>query len=82
MVGFTISVEGYTMHLIQVDGGSEVAEAKEAASVGIVYPGERVDIVVERIPWFAEGNPVIRIEMDDEYDSVCNTIREIALTWS
>jgi hypothetical protein len=62
------------MHLIQVDGGSEVAEGNYAASVGVVYPGERVDVVVERIPWYAEGNSVIRIELDAEYDSVCNNI--------
>jgi hypothetical protein len=79
MAGFTISITGYSMHLIQVDGGGEVVDSNDAAFVGIVYPGERVDIIVERIPWHEESKSAIMIELDPEYDSMCDTVLKISV---
>ena len=51
---------------VQVDGGNEI-DATEADSVGILYPGERVDILAYRITGLEGGNPSFHVEFDQEY---------------
>lgn len=47
------------MRVIAVDGGYPVAEDSPiTSSVGVLYPGERVDLVVERLfPRTSDNNP-------------------------
>jgi FtsP/CotA-like multicopper oxidase with cupredoxin domain len=46
IAGFTITLDGAIIRPVRVDGGFDVhSEATE--TVGILYPGERVDIDVE-----------------------------------
>lgn len=66
MVGYTISLIGYSIKVIQVDGGSTISGAPNALSVGILYPGERMDVIVERSPDFDEHTAALRVEMDSE----------------
>ncbi|KAM0490723.1 hypothetical protein ACHAP8_011268 [Fusarium lateritium] len=64
IAGFTMRIRGAMMRPIRVDGGFDVhSEATEA--VGILYPGERVDIDVE---WKDDlpQNSWLTIYMDDE----------------
>lgn len=35
------------MTVIQLDGGGEISNAHVAESVGILYPAERVDVILE-----------------------------------
>jgi hypothetical protein len=79
MVGYSISITGCIMYIIQVDGGSEVSNGHSATSIGILYPGERVDIIVERTPRFDKSNAAISIEFDAEYGSVGENVRETIL---
>lgn len=46
VAGFSVSVSEALLQPIQVDGGSGV-QAPAAHSLGIVYPGERVDVVLQ-----------------------------------
>lgn len=47
LTGFSLITTGYTMTLVQVDGGNAV-EATRSETVGILYPGERMDLILER----------------------------------
>jgi hypothetical protein len=35
------------MTVLQIDGGNDIARSPESSSVGILYPGERMDLIVE-----------------------------------
>ncbi|KAK5710203.1 hypothetical protein LTR17_019093 [Elasticomyces elasticus] len=48
-IGVSVSVEGYSMTLLTVDGGSAALSQNSASGVGILYPGERVDVLLEVI---------------------------------
>ncbi|XP_044717680.1 multicopper oxidase domain-containing protein [Hirsutella rhossiliensis] len=76
--GLTLSLTHGTMRLIAVDGGGPVsASTPAAAAIGVLYPGERMDLVVDRrIPMAAssahvahrvDGDPPrLRIALDKE----------------
>jgi hypothetical protein len=53
------------MKLFRVDGGHPVSAAPVADSLGILYPGERMDVIVE---WCdLEGAlPLLKIQLDRE----------------
>ncbi|KAF5987243.1 L-ascorbate oxidase [Fusarium coicis] len=64
VAGLSLSVSGATIRPVNVDGGFAVkAEATE--TVGILYPGERVDLEVEWKENY-EGNRWLTVYMDDE----------------
>ncbi|KAK5679554.1 hypothetical protein LTS10_008375 [Elasticomyces elasticus] len=46
-IGVSVFVEGYSMTLLAVDGGSPALSQNPASGVGILYPGERVDVLLE-----------------------------------
>jgi hypothetical protein len=48
LTGFTLSVPQAGMRVIQVDGGNPVTKTPRAESVGVLYPGERLDLIAER----------------------------------
>ncbi|OBS29624.1 hypothetical protein FPOA_03562 [Fusarium poae] len=64
IAGFTIRMDSATMRPVRVDGGFDV-HSKTTEAVGILYPGERVDIDVE---WKDDHpqNRWLTIYMDDE----------------
>jgi FtsP/CotA-like multicopper oxidase with cupredoxin domain len=64
IAGFTISVDGASLEAVAVDASTNV-EARPARSIGVVYPGERVDVV---LAWTDSGTigPKMRIDLDDE----------------
>ncbi|KAL7948812.1 multicopper oxidase [Trichoderma barbatum] len=57
VAGLTLGVDGASLQPMQVDGGCKV-DSKPADSVGILYPGERVDLLLKwrsdqaAEPWF------------------------------
>ncbi len=63
LTGFSVRIHGASITPFQVDGGSEIAMA-EARGIGIVYPGERVDVVLQIGP--STNQPFVEIKMDDE----------------
>jgi hypothetical protein len=65
LVGFSVSTKGYKMMLIRIDGGQRVVEAT-ASSIGILYPGERIDVVLERTLLDAKTSAVLKITLDRE----------------
>ena len=47
------------MTVIAVDGGNPVApNSPSATSIGLLYPGERIDVLVERHPDLKQGSEV------------------------
>jgi hypothetical protein len=50
------------MEVIQIDGGNAIAPSNSVDSVGILYPGERMDIVTTS--WNAT---TMSITLDTEY---------------
>ncbi|KAK5689584.1 hypothetical protein LTR97_012757 [Elasticomyces elasticus] len=48
-IGVSVLVEGYSMTLLAVDGGSPASSQNRASGIGILYPGERVDVLLEAI---------------------------------
>jgi len=65
--GYTVSFTGYALQVITVDGGNHVEVASMSRSVGILYPGERVDIII--VP-FSDGiagqEPAMSVTLDTE----------------
>lgn len=46
--GLTVSISQGAMQLITVDGGSPVGNTPLAAAMGVLYPGERMDLILDR----------------------------------
>lgn len=69
LTGFSLSISGHIMTLFQVDGGNEIEAAPEAKAIGILYPGERIDVIVERIGPEEVKDPMLTITLDREYIS-------------
>ncbi|TVY13380.1 L-ascorbate oxidase [Lachnellula arida] len=66
LAGFALSISGHIMTLFQVDGGNEIEAAPEAKAIGILYPGERIDVIVERIGPEEVKDPMLTITLDRE----------------
>ncbi|KHO00390.1 Multicopper oxidase family protein [Metarhizium album ARSEF 1941] len=64
VAGLSLKADGATMQPIAVDGGFAV-EGQPGRSVGVLYPGERVDLLVS---WDGvdEQNHQFHVELDDE----------------
>jgi hypothetical protein len=67
LTGFTISISGHSITVIQVDGGNTVNAAPEAEAIGILYPGEKMDVIVERLSSGEVKDPMLTITLDREY---------------
>ncbi|KAI1608769.1 putative laccase [Exophiala viscosa] len=63
LTGFTMRISNATLSPVQVDGGHEIITA-EAQKIGIIYPGERVDAILQTYP--SDDRGFLEIEMDDE----------------
>ena len=67
LTGFTLSMSGHVMTLLKVDGGNAVASAPLTQSIGILYPGERIDAVVQRFDIEEQKDAQLTIRLDREY---------------
>ncbi|EME87500.1 uncharacterized protein MYCFIDRAFT_184514 [Pseudocercospora fijiensis CIRAD86] len=64
LTGISISMSGYTMTLLEIEGGQEVYHVS-SSGIGILYPGERVDVLVERTE--EHTSAWITITLDQEH---------------
>ncbi|UPK99837.1 hypothetical protein LCI18_010772 [Fusarium solani-melongenae] len=64
VAGFSVQMNGATMQPVRIDGGFSV-QAEASDSIGILYPGERVDVDVK---WMEENprNHWLTIDLDSE----------------
>lgn len=65
IAGLTIGISHGKVTPLQVDGGCEIA-GSTADYVGIIYPGERVDMLVEWDPKVLTTGSDLEIIMDPE----------------
>jgi len=66
MTGVTLTVPGASLQVISVDGGLPII-AEEASSVGILYPAERMDIIVSWEKNALAQDTALHVQLDDEY---------------
>lgn len=64
VAGFSVQIDGATMKPFRIDGGFSV-HAEGSDSIGIIYPGERVDVDVK---WTEDyvGGRWLSIDLDSE----------------
>lgn len=72
MTGITLSIPGTIVNTTHLDGSQEV-NSHPAHGVGILYPGERVDITVEWPEDQQEIESNLIISLDKEY-VCCHTL--------
>jgi hypothetical protein len=72
MSGFSLLIPDYEMLPFQIDGGNHVELTTPVSSVGILYPGERIDLVVEN----TASASLLTIVLDDEYITPCITYQQ------
>lgn len=65
LTGLTISTTGFIMTLLEVDGGHAV-ERVQSQKAGTLYPGERMDVVFERLGHDEYESAWITIALDRE----------------
>ncbi|KAM6511313.1 hypothetical protein FALCPG4_016315 [Fusarium falciforme] len=64
VAGFSVQIDGATMQPVHVDGGFSV-HAETSDSIGILYPGERVDVDVKWAEDYVKGR-WLSIDLDSE----------------
>jgi hypothetical protein len=62
LAGFNMTVSEGNMKAFQIDGGNPIVPSAAVDSIGVLYPGERVDIVVS-----GEQIKHVTIALDKEY---------------
>jgi FtsP/CotA-like multicopper oxidase with cupredoxin domain len=69
LAGISLSMPGASLNVIEIDGGHGVA-GEESSSVGILYPGQRVDLLVK---WRSSSSTsTLTIDFDEEAFRVPN----------
>jgi hypothetical protein len=62
MSGFNLTLENANVQVIKVDGGNDIVPSDWVSSVGILYPGERMDIITS-----GDRATSLTIALDHEY---------------
>ncbi|RFU25162.1 hypothetical protein B7463_g11178, partial [Scytalidium lignicola] len=66
LAGITISIPGAKMMVVQLDGGERITNAQSADSIGVLYPGERMDILVEWADSEQDNDSLLIVTLDPE----------------
>lgn len=66
MAGVTIAVTGFGMRLLEVDGGGVLTTSDTASQIGVLHPGERVDVMLERDEVALGTKPGLIVILDPE----------------
>jgi hypothetical protein len=66
LTGFIMSVPGSQISPIEVDGGGRLQTKEDFEAIGILYPGERVDMVVAWGDNPPDHQPNLVISLDQE----------------
>jgi FtsP/CotA-like multicopper oxidase with cupredoxin domain len=61
--GVTVALSGARLTVMEIDGGNAVTPSS-AASIGILYPGQRVDLLVEWTSEVSTLEPTLTISLD------------------
>ena len=59
-------MQGSKMKVIEVDGGNRIGDSAITDSVGILYPGERVDVVADWTSCPDDFNLSLTVALDRE----------------
>lgn len=70
MSGFNLTLENGNMQVIKIDGGNDIVPSDPVNSIGILYPGERMDIIYR-----GGGATSLSIILDSEY--VCSYLLDV-----
>jgi FtsP/CotA-like multicopper oxidase with cupredoxin domain len=65
LTGITMSMTGHYLELIKLDGGNDAQTTAAGTEIGILYPGERMDIIVDNIDDSHTGGR-ITVALDQE----------------
>lgn len=65
VAGLSFAMEDATLQVIEVDGGCPV-ETSPQRSLGILYPGERIDVVLDWTPADSRKSPYLHVQVDEE----------------
>ncbi|KAH8802618.1 laccase iv [Xylogone sp. PMI_703] len=72
LAGIILSMPHKQMSLFQVDGGGEVKPSPYSSSIGILYPGERVDILLDWDVGPYDTESFLSITLDKENFAIGN----------
>jgi hypothetical protein len=69
LTGFSFKIPDSEMTVIEVDGGNPIIadETNPANSIGILYPAERVDLILGWPEAVVDTDTEITIQLDKEY---------------
>jgi hypothetical protein len=63
ILGFNLTLDSGDIRVIKIDGGNDILSSDPVESVGILYPGERMDIIT------SGGGKSLTMTLDPEYAS-------------
>lgn len=66
MTGVTLTMPGASLRVINVDGGLPII-AEKASSVGVLYPAERMDMIVSWEKNALAKDTALHVQLDNEY---------------
>jgi hypothetical protein len=46
LAGFNISIPNGSMKVVEIDSGNAIVPSPAVDSIGILYPGERMDVII------------------------------------
>jgi hypothetical protein len=64
--GITLTLTNANMTAIQVDGGGRIKPVQNIHSIGVLYPGERVDFLVDWNTLERESESSLVVTVDKE----------------
>lgn len=67
MTGISIAIPDAHINVTHLDGGQKIISADAANSVGTLYPGERVDFILEWPSKSQSKYSEIMVQLDKEY---------------
>lgn len=78
LTGFTLKIPHCRMTVFQLDGGNVIEKSPESSSIGILYPGERMDLIMECDAITHSTDSEMTITLDSENFSMHNTPSNLA----
>jgi hypothetical protein len=67
LCGITVPIARTSMQVVQLNGGNRIEHSESSDSVGVLYPGERMDIILEFEKFDTPlNNPMLAIYLDPE----------------
>jgi hypothetical protein len=62
LAGFNISIPNGNMKVVEIDGGNAIFPSPAVDSIGTLYPGERMDIIISN-----DQATSLTVALDEEY---------------